>query len=40
MEKTPGLLGLVTFLRDRETNRDDFIQYSDRLATLSVFPYS
>ncbi|KAL7413389.1 armadillo/beta-catenin/plakoglobin [Mrakia frigida] len=36
LEQTSGLSVLVTFLRDRETNRDDFIQFSDRLATLVV----
>jgi len=40
LEQTSGLSVLVTFLRDRETSRDDFIQFSDRLATLWVTSFS
>lgn len=34
LEQTPGLQGLHTFLRDRETGRNDFVHYSDRLASM------
>ncbi|KEP48634.1 uridine-cytidine kinase [Rhizoctonia solani 123E] len=34
LRQTPQLRGIYTILRDRETSREDFIFYSDRLATL------
>ncbi|CAE6457417.1 unnamed protein product [Rhizoctonia solani] len=34
LSQTPQLRGIYTILRDRETSREDFIFYSDRLATL------
>ncbi|ORY29672.1 uridine kinase family-domain-containing protein [Naematelia encephala] len=36
LEQKPQLLGLLTILRDRETQRGDFIFYADRLSTLIV----
>lgn len=38
LEQTTGLLGLLTILRDRETAREDFVHYCDRLATMCVLP--
>ncbi|CUA78433.1 uridine kinase [Rhizoctonia solani] len=34
LRQTPQLRGIYTILRDRETSREDFIFYADRLATL------
>lgn len=34
LPQTPQLKGIYTILRDRETSREDFIFYADRLATL------
>ncbi|EIW68410.1 hypothetical protein TREMEDRAFT_32135 [Tremella mesenterica DSM 1558] len=36
LEQTNQLLGIMTILRDEETERGDFIFYTDRLATLVV----
>ncbi|KAI0690169.1 uridine kinase family-domain-containing protein [Cytidiella melzeri] len=33
---TPQLQGILTILRDRTTNREDFIFFTDRLATILV----
>lgn len=39
LDQTTGLQGLLTILRDRETQREDFVHYCDRLATMYVpFP--
>jgi uridine kinase len=41
LDQTTGLQGLLTILRDRETQREDFVHYCDRLATMYVhFPPS
>ncbi|CAE7094112.1 unnamed protein product [Rhizoctonia solani] len=34
LRQTPQLRGIYTILRDKETSREDFIFYADRLATL------
>ncbi|KAG8688239.1 Uridine kinase [Ceratobasidium sp. 394] len=34
LPQTPQLRGIYTILRDKETSREDFIFYADRLATL------
>ncbi|CED82218.1 armadillo beta-catenin plakoglobin [Phaffia rhodozyma] len=45
VNQTSGVKGVVTILRDRKTIREDFVHYSDRLATIVVeeaiglFPY-
>ncbi|KAH0547687.1 hypothetical protein FGG08_000176 [Glutinoglossum americanum] len=36
LRQTPQLLGMSTILQNEETNREDFIFYFDRLATLLV----
>lgn len=36
LEQTPQLRGIHTILQDRKTDREDFIFYFDRLASLLV----
>ncbi|CAG8606490.1 10466_t:CDS:10, partial [Dentiscutata erythropus] len=36
LDQTPQLKGIHTIMRDRDTQRDDFIFYSERLATLVI----
>jgi len=36
LEQKPQLKGIYTVLRDRKTSREDFIFYTDRLATLLI----
>ncbi|CAG8717019.1 35534_t:CDS:10 [Gigaspora margarita] len=36
LEQTPQLKGIHTIMRDRDTQRDDFIFYSERLASLVI----
>ncbi|KAA6352831.1 MAG: uracil phosphoribosyltransferase, partial [Streblomastix strix] len=45
LEQTPHLIYLMTIIRDKDTNRSDFIFYSDRIfrilmeAALSQLPF-
>lgn len=36
LKETPQVKGLVTFVRDRETSRDNHIFYSDRLMRILI----